>query len=171
MNVLVTYFSQSGNTEKIAKAIWEEASQANEADCKKLEDITPEMAAGYDVIFIGSPLHGSSLAAPVKECLGAFKTTSGQKLIGFITHMAPAYPNQDMDKFTEPIKAACKEKGIEYVGCFDCQGFLAESMHAAVQKKLGLSDEAWADMVKQMTGRPNKEDVANAKACAKEVLG
>ena len=35
MKVLVTYFSQSGNTEKIAKAIWEEASQANEADCKK----------------------------------------------------------------------------------------------------------------------------------------
>ena len=171
MKVLVTFFSQSGNTEKIAKAIWEEASLANEADCKKLEDITPEMVAGYDVLFIGSPLHGGSLAAPVKECLGVFQATSGQKMAGFITHMAPAYPEQDMDGFTEPIKAACKEKGIEYVGCFDCQGFLAESMHAAVQKKLGLSDEAWADMVKQMTGHPNEEDVANAKACAKEVLG
>ena len=171
MKVLVTCYSQSGNTEKIAKAIWEEASQANEADCKKLEDITPEMVAGYDVIFIGSPLHSGSLAAPVKECLGVLEATSGQKLAGFITHVAPAYPDQDLDGFTEPIKAACKEKGIEYVGCFDCQGFLAESMHAAVQKKLGLSDDAWADMVKQMTGRPNEEDLANAKACARKVLG
>ena len=171
MNVLVTYFSQSGNTEKIAKAICEEAAKANKADLKKLEDITPGDVAGYDVIFLGSPLHSGSLAAPVKECLGALQASSGQKMVGFITHFAPAYPDQDMDGFTEPIKAACKEKGIEYVGCFDCQGALAEPMHAAVQKKLNKSDEQWAGMVKQMTGHPNEEDLAAAKACAKEVLG
>jgi hypothetical protein len=44
-------------------------------------------------------------------------------------------------------------------------------MHEPVQKKLNLSDEQWAGMVKQMTGHPNEEDVAKAKACAKEVLG
>jgi hypothetical protein len=43
-------------------------------------------------------------------------------------------------------------------------------MHAAVQKKLNMSDKQWADMVKQMNGHPNDEDMANAKACAKEVL-
>ena len=122
MKVLVTYFSQSGNTEKIAKAICEEAAQANEAELKKLQDITPEGVAEYDVIFIGSPLHSGSLAAPVKECLGVLKTSSVQKMAGFITHMAPAYPDQDMEAFTEPIKAACKDKGIEYKGCFDCKG-------------------------------------------------
>ncbi len=171
MKVLVTYFSQSGNTEKIARAIYGEAAQNNDADLKKLADITPEEVAGYDVVFIGSPLHSGSLAAPIKECLGVIQPSSGQKLAGFITHMAPAYPDQDMEAFAEPIKAACQENGIEYAGCFDCQGFLAESMHAAVQKKLNMSDEQWAEMVKQMTGRPNEEDMANAKACAKEVLG
>jgi menaquinone-dependent protoporphyrinogen IX oxidase len=171
MNVLVTYFSQSGNTEKIARAIWEEASQANEADLKKLEAITPAEVAGYDLVFIGSPLHSGSLAAPVKACLSQLQASSGQKMAGFITHMAPAYPEQDMDAFADPIKAACREKGIEYVGCFDCQGFLAEAMHAAVQKKLNMSDEQWAELVKQMTGHPNDEDVANARACAKDVLG
>jgi flavodoxin len=171
MKVLVIYFSQSGNTEKIAKAIWEEASQANEADYKKLEDISPDGVAGYDVIFICSPLHSGSLAAPVKKCLGVLKASSGQKMEGFITHMAPVYPDQDMNAFTEPIKAACKEKGIEYKGCFDCQGFLAEAMQAPVQEGLGMSDEQWADMVKQMTGRPNEEDVEKAKAFAREVLG
>jgi len=77
MKVLVTYFSQSGNTEKIAKAICEEAAQTNEAELKKLEDITPEGVAEYDVIFIGSPLHAGSLAAPVKECLGVLHASSG----------------------------------------------------------------------------------------------
>ncbi len=170
MNVLVTYFSQSGNTEKIAKAICEQAAQDNNAELKKLEDITPEDMAGYDFIFIGSPLHSGAIAAPAKEYLGVLKASSGQKMAGFITHLAPAYPEQDMDGFTEPIKTACKEKGIEYKGCFDCQGFLIESLHEMVQKKLNLADEQWADMVKQMTGRPNEEDEDKAKAFAKTVL-
>jgi len=170
MKVLVTFFSQSGNTEKIARAIWEETTKDHEANCKKLEDITPDEVAEYDFIFLGSPLHSGSLAAPVKECLKALKPSSGQKMAGFITHFAPAYPDQDMDVFTDPLKAACKEKGIEYKGCFDCQGALAEAMHAPVQQKLGLSDEAWQKIVDQMTGHPNDEDIANAKACVRGVL-
>jgi len=170
MKVLVTYFSQSGNTEKIAKAICEAAAYANESEMKKLEDITPDDVVEYDFIFIGAPLHSGSLAAPVKECLGVLKASSGQKMAGFITHFAPAYPEQDMDGFTEPIKTACKEKGIEYKGCFDCQGFLTESLHEMVQKKMNLTDEQWADMVQQMTGRPNEEDEGKAKAFAKIVL-
>ncbi|GAB6909798.1 conserved hypothetical protein [Desulfosarcina cetonica] len=171
MNVLVVYFSQSGNTEKIAKAIWEEASQANAADLKKLEAVGAGDLAGYDFIFIGSPLHSANLAVPVKEFLTTIQPGSGQKMAGFITHFAPAYPNQDMEKFAEPIKAASEANGIEYKGCFDCQGALTESLHEAVQKKLNLNDAQWADMVKQMTGHPNEEDMANAKACAREVLG
>ena len=103
MKVLVTYFSQSGNTEKIAKAIYEQATQDYKTELKKLEDITPDDVA-------------------------------------------------------------------EYKGCFDCQGFLAEAMHGPVQKKLNLDDDQWAGMVKQMTGCPNEEDVANAKAFAKTIL-
>jgi flavodoxin I len=171
MKVLVSYFSQSRNTEKIAKGIWEEASLANEADLKKLEDVGAEDFAGYDFIFIGSPLHAADLAAPVKEFLTNIQAGSDQKMAGFITHFAPAYPDQDMDGFTQPIQAVCKEKKIEYKGCFDCQGALAESMHEIVKKKLNASDEAWEDMKKQMAGRPKEEDVAKAKAFAKEVLG
>jgi len=170
MKVLVTYFSQSGNTEKIAKAICEEAAKASDADLKKLEELTPEMVAEYDCIFMGSPLHSGSLAAPVKECLGVLKATSGQQMAGFITHMAPAYPDQDMEAFAEPMKTACKEKSIEFKGCFDCQGFLAESMHAPVQNKLNMDDDQWAEMVKQMTGRPNQEDVDKAKAFVKALF-
>ncbi|ACN16552.1 putative flavodoxin family protein [Desulforapulum autotrophicum HRM2] len=170
MKVLVTYFSQSGNTEKIAKAIYEEAAKASDADLKKLDELTPDMVAEYDCIFMGSPLHSGSLAAPVKECLAVLKSTTGQQMAGFITHMAPAYPEQDMEAFTEPMKAACKEKGIEYKGCFDCQGFLDEAMHGPVQNKLNMDDNQWADMVKKMTGRPNQEDVGNAKAFVKELF-
>ncbi|WP_022663837.1 flavodoxin family protein [Desulfospira joergensenii] len=170
MKVLVTFFSQSGNTKKIAKAIYEQASESEEAELKKLEDVSPGDTAGYDFIFIGSPLHSGSLAAPVKECLNQIQSGPGQKMAGFITHFAPAYPEQDMDRFAEPIKTVCREKEIEYLGCFDCQGFLTESLHEMVQKKMNLTDEQWADMVKQMTGRPNEEDEGNARAFAKKIL-
>jgi flavodoxin len=170
MNVLVTYFSQTGNTEKIAKAICEEVATANSVELKKLEDITPADVAGYDCIFVGSPLHSGSLAAPVQECLGILQATSNQKLAAFITHFAPAYPDQDMDGFTKPIKVACEKRGIEFKGSFDCQGFLAEPLHGPVQQKLGLTDEQWTEMVTQMTGRPNGDDEAKAKAFAKAVL-
>ena len=170
MKVLVTYFSQTGNTEKIAKAICEEASQNNQAELKKLEDISAADLAGYDFIFIGSPLHASNLAAPVKDFLSAIQAGSGQKMAGFITHFAPAYPDQAMDKFTEPIVSVCQKAGIEYKGCFDCQGFLTEALHEMVKEKQNFSDEQWEGMVKQMTGRPNEEDVTKAKAFAREAL-
>jgi len=171
MKVLVSYFSQTGNTEKIARSIWEEASKKGKADLKKLQDVGADDFAGYDFIFIGSPLHSANLAAPVKEFLANIQAGSGQKMAGFITHFAPAYPDQDMDGFTEPIKTACQEKKIEYKGCFDCQGALTESLHEAVKKKRNLSDQDWSAIVKQMTGRPNEEDAAKAKAFAREVLG
>jgi len=170
MKVLVTYFSQTGNTEKIAKAICEEASRANETDLKKLEDVSADDFVGYDFIFIGSPLHAGDLAGPVKEFLNGIQAGSGQKMSCFITHFAPAYPEQAMDKFTAPVITACKEKGIEYKGCFDCQGALTESLHEMVKKRQNLTDEQWEEMVKQMTGRPNEEDEAKAKAFAREAL-
>lgn len=43
-------------------------------------------------------------------------------------------------------------------------------MHEPVQKKLNMDDDRWAEMVTQMTGRPNEEDEGKAKAFAKSVL-
>ena len=67
MKILISYFSQTGNTEKIAKGIYEEISKANEVDLKKLEDVGVGDFAGYEFIFIGSPIHAGNLAAPVKD--------------------------------------------------------------------------------------------------------
>ena len=170
MKILVAYFSQTGNTEKVAKAIQEEAAQSNEVELKKLEEISPGGLAGYDFIFLGSPLHAANLAGPVKDFLGHIQAGSGQKMAGFITHAAPAYPDQEMDKFTEPIKTSCREKGIEYIGCFECQGFLTEALHEMIKKSQNLTDEQWAERVRQMTGHPGEEDLKKARAFTREIL-
>ena len=170
MKILITYFSQTGNTEKIAEAIGEVAAQGNETEIKKMEELEAGSLTGYDFIFIGSPLHASNLAGPVKKFLEGLQSGAGQKLAGFITHFAPAYPDQAMDGFVEPIKAACTEKGIEYKGCFDCQGALTESLHEMVQKSQNFSDEEWAGILEAMAGHPDAGDEDKAKNFAKEVL-
>jgi len=171
MKVLVTYYSQTHNTEKIAKAMYEEAAITTKANLKKIESLIPGEETGYDFIFIGSPLHAGNLAAPVKDFLAGIQTGSGQKIAAFITHSAPAYPDQEKNKFIEPVKSACQDKGIEYKGCFNCQGALTESLHQMVKEKQNLNNQQWENLVKQMTGRPNEHDEENAREFVNDFLG
>jgi len=170
MKVLVTYFSQTGNTEKIARAIYEELFRDNEVQLNRMEETNPDVLKEYDFIFIGSPLHAGNLAGPVKDFLNRMKAGSGQKMAGFITHAATAYPDQDMDRFSEPIKTACHENQVEYKGCFDCQGYLTETMHEMIKKNQKLTDKQWSERVKRMTGHPNEKDLKNAQIFARESL-
>ena len=64
MKILITYLSQTGNTEKVAKAIYEEASPAHEVETRKLEEVNPENITGYDLLFIGSPIHAGNMVQP-----------------------------------------------------------------------------------------------------------
>jgi flavodoxin I len=170
MKALVTYFSQTGNTEKIAKAICDAASESNEAELKNMTELDPGALSAVDVVFVGSPIHAANIAKEVGEFLGGIPESSNLKLAGFITHAGAVYPPQDLEAMAQPFSNACQEKGIDYKGCFNCQGYLGDFMHEAVQKMQNLTDDEWAENVKQMTGHPDADDEANAKAFAKSVL-
>lgn len=170
MKILVVYFSQSGNTEKVAQAIIQEASQTHVVETKKLEEVKAGDLARYDFVFIGSPIHAGNLSSPVKDFLNSLQVPSGKKMAAFITHAGSSYPEQVMSKFTEPFKATCEKNALEYQGCFSCQGFLNPAIHEMVKKSQNLTDEQWAERVEQMTGHPNAEDLAKAKAFTREVL-
>lgn len=170
MKVLVVYFSHTGNTEKIASAIYEEASQENSAVLKKLNDVDPSSLGEYDQVFIGSPINAGKLAKEINEFLNKLTRLQKMKLAGFITHAAPAYPKQTIDQMTQPFADVCKVNDMEYKGCFSCQGYLADFMHEAVQKMQKVDDDEWQEKVKQMTGHPNVDDEADARAFARSVL-
>ncbi len=170
MKVLVTYFSQTGNTEKVANAIYLEASQGNEAELKKLAEIDPDSLAEFDCVFVGSPIHAGSIAKEVDAFLEKIPGSLNIKLAGFITHAAKAYPQQSLEDMSQPFEKVSKDKGLTYKGCFNCQGYLADFMHDAVQKMRKVDDATWAENVKQMTGHPNTDDEVLAKAFAKEIL-
>ncbi len=65
MNVLVTYMSQTGNTKKVADAIYEEINETKEI--KELKSV--ESLETYDLAFVGFPIHAFGPAQQGKDFL------------------------------------------------------------------------------------------------------
>lgn len=60
--VLVTYWSGTGNTEKMAQLITEGAkAKGAEVDCKVISQVDVDTALSYDVLAIGSPSMGAEV--------------------------------------------------------------------------------------------------------------
>jgi NAD(P)H dehydrogenase (quinone) len=69
VKILVTYYSKSGHTEKMAKAVGEGVSSVNGVDVnvKKIEDVKLDELLSYDGLIVGSPTYYGLPAAPVKR--------------------------------------------------------------------------------------------------------
>jgi len=67
---LVIYYSQTGNTQKMAEIITS-SIKANGVDCdlKRVEEIGSKDLLDYDAILIGSPTYYGSMAAEIKKLL------------------------------------------------------------------------------------------------------
>lgn len=169
MKVLITYFSQTGNTEKIAQAAQAELSHAGDVGLKKLEDTTPEELSEYDLVFISSPIHSGGLAGPVQEFLKALPQAPGFKMATLITHLSAAYQTQGFEKGLNTLDETAKEKQIEYLGSYDCQGKLAPAVQPAVQKARGMNDQDFKKYMDELDQHPNAEEIAGAAAFAKDI--
>jgi len=173
LKVLVTYYSDTGNTEKVAKAIYEEVSKKNKADLKKVNDTKPEEFGECDVVFIGSPTHSFDLSGSVKKILGALPKAPKYKLAGFITHMSPvSEKHAGCDRCFASFENVSKEKQIDFRGIYDCQGVPTPQVREFVRKSLarGLPDTEWEKRVKEMEKHPRTVDLQKAKEFAKQVL-
>lgn len=82
MKVIVVYMSLSGNTKKIAEAIFQEIQE--EKEIKELNEI--DDLEGYDLAFVGFPMHGFGAPEEAKGFLE--KQCQGKKIVLFVTHGA-----------------------------------------------------------------------------------
>ncbi|MCL2226531.1 MAG: hypothetical protein FWB97_02735 [Oscillospiraceae bacterium] len=78
-NSLVVYWSQSGNTEKLAQFIHAEVG----GTLAKVADNTD--VAAFDTVFVGSPNYAATIVPEVKAYLEA-KDLSGKTVVPFCTH-------------------------------------------------------------------------------------
>ena len=86
MKVLVIYFSQSGNTKKIAHAIAEGAREAAEVvDVKALKHVTYDMLEDYDLIGLGSPIWKAD-PPNIRRFYNNAPDQKGKHIFSFATH-------------------------------------------------------------------------------------
>lgn len=174
MKILVAYFTQTGNTRKIAQAIYDEVSKGHETDLKMIEEIDAESFNKYDLVFIGAPCQLKDLAAPAKKILDSLPSSPSYKLAGFYTHGAPPEEKEDYKGCLTTFQNCCKEKQIDFLGCFDCQGFPTPKIHQIVTNHLlknkGYTEERVKQRFERAKDRPNLKDEQNAREFAREVL-
>ena len=86
--VLVTYYSRSGNTEKMARMIADGLTTKDLAvDLKKVEEVDIDTLPSYDGFIVGSPNYFGTMAWPVKkfidESVKYFKKLDGKAAAAF----------------------------------------------------------------------------------------
>jgi len=66
--ILIMYYSESGNTEKMASFVKKGVDAEDvEADLKKVGDVSAKDLLGYDGIIVGSPTYYGTMAADIKR--------------------------------------------------------------------------------------------------------
>ncbi len=118
MNFLIVYFTQTGNTRKVAEAIYK-ALEGNK-EIKSLDQVADW--EGYDLIFVGFPIIAFGPAPQAKESLKKFG--SGKKIALFITHASPE-GEEALEEWLGKCRQAAVEAGAQLVGMFHCQGELS----------------------------------------------
>jgi flavodoxin I len=170
MKILITWLSQTGNTEKIARAIQDELSKAHQVDPMGIDSSKPDTAGAYDLVFVGSPCHAGDLSAQANAYLTGLPQQGAFALAGFITHSSSAYERAGFEKCITTFETISKGKGIRFLGCFDCQGYLSPDIQPYVKKARKVTDEEWDKIVEKMTGHPDAEDETKARQFARTVV-
>ena len=69
--VLITYYSRTGNTEKMAETVAVGASQVSgvEVDLRPVSETTPDDLLAADGIIMGSPVYFGTMAAELKSLI------------------------------------------------------------------------------------------------------
>ena len=74
MQVLVMYYSKSGNTQKLAEEIAKGVKEVENVDCvlKSISEVTKDDFLDSDGIIAGSPVYFGTMAAEMKEIFDTF---------------------------------------------------------------------------------------------------
>lgn len=172
MKVLVAYYSETGNTEKVARAIHEELSKEHEALLEQVKKVPTHDLRNFDLVVLGSPCHSADLAVPVKRILDAFPRSPRFKFAGFFTCAATKDTiNKYAGMCTISFEKACTDKEIDFLGCYSCQGNpspqLTKSMKAGGAP---LSDDELRDYFEEVVKHPSSEDLQKAKKFTRTIL-
>jgi flavodoxin I len=165
MKILITYYTQTGNTEKVAKSIKDGISGEN-PELKSITNINADSLSGYDLIFMGSPTHANGLPKATKNFLKTCPEDITGKIALFYTHGSSEKPMHA--NFLKNVSKILDKKNIQILDSFDCVG---ENKDEQVIKMLRAAmPDVIDEMLKKGKGHPNEQDLARAKEFAQGIL-
>jgi flavodoxin len=166
MKYLVTYWSLTGNTKKVAEAIFE--AIPGEKELKTLEEV--ETLNGFDLIFIGFPIMQFGLPQAAKKFIAAH---ADDKMIAvFVTHAMFSQSDDQQQQFLlarelDKCRAACSKSNL--IGLFHCQGELSEKTANELLASHIASLMEFAAMRPRTVGHPNQDELKQAQNFARHL--
>jgi flavodoxin len=159
MKALVTYYSQTGNTEKLARAIYEAIFL--EKELLPIQDV--KKTTGYDIIFVGFPVHAHSVPA---KLLPFFKSLpAGQNIALFCTHGSLRSGQLPRQALEDAIGLASRAK---ILGTFNTRGRVDEPIIDSLAQQ--AEHRAWAAEARGADEHPSEMDLADGREFARGVL-
>jgi flavodoxin len=160
MKVLIAYLSESGNTGKLANAIFK-GIDSTEKEILAIKDVAG--VEGYDVIFIGFPVQTHSVPAKVE----AFAKTlpAGQKVAYFATHGSMRGGEMAVTAFYHALTIS---KNAVILGTFGCRGGVKQSIIDSLMQK--PEHRGWALEAQSAAGHPDAADLEDGANWAKAMF-
>ncbi len=157
--ILVTYLSQTGNTKKIAQAIFE--GLEGDKTIKPMDEV--QEIEEYSLIFIGFPVHSHSVPYKIESFLQ--KIPQGEKIALFSTHGSLPGGHLAREAVEHAAVIASKAKVL---GTFSCRGKV--SMAALEILSKSPEHKAWTEMAPSSQTHPDEGDIEDAKSFAKRIM-
>jgi flavodoxin len=167
MTILVTYLSVTGNTKLVAKSIYDEIEERKEM--MPLDEV--DSLDGYDLTFIGFPIHSGTAPPEIEEFLE--RNCIGRNVAFFCTHASFVDPftlssEEQVGMMVDNIRRVAG--GAMLLGAFDCQGELAEDAALKLLRSPDPGMQRYAKVRHLTMGFPSAYDLSKAKLFAHDMM-
>jgi flavodoxin len=159
MKTLITYFSQTGNTEKLARAMHDAIH--GERAIMPLKEV--QAVDEYDVIFCGFPVQSHCVPGPVAEFIKSIP--SGKKLALFTTHGSLRGGQLAVAAIEQAVSLALKTRVI---GTFGCRGKVNDKVIDSLMKN--PEHKAWAMEAQSAASHPDEADIEDGREFARDMM-
>lgn len=158
---LITYFSKTGNTKKIADVIY--VTVAGEREIKPVNEVQEHEIEEYSLIFIGFPVYSHSIPFPLERIL---KNIPPKKKIAlFLTHGSLTGSRLSREALEYAIVLASK---ANVLGSYSCRGKISPEELEVLEKS--PEHKAWAEIAVSASTHPDESDLEDARSFARWIM-
>jgi flavodoxin len=162
MEYAVIYYSESGNTEMLAKQIYAsiESSDKILIDLNKTQEIP-----SADLYFVGFPIHQNNCSLKIVDALEQIEKG---KLALFAT--CGLTPTAAYRQKLEDALNLWLSDGIDYLGMFLCQGRTVEEQKENYYYTNPKYREKIEEMFREGDSHPNRDDIEDVIQYVKKII-